>query len=708
MGRGLFGTRTQERRVGRLDGLISKPGVLFALLALALPAAGATHTHASASGATPIPAVSTDAFVAPGSADEAFLLYRDAIKLGTPDLTALAARVAQIDPNYPLLPYVEYYGLSQALRDPAQTVPAATVEDFRARYAGTLVADYALHDWLLALGHRADFDGFDAEYPALVLHDDPQVECFALLARYQRLEKHASPIHEPLRDRMKEALAQPRDIGGEGCTALAQALVQDGHIGPEELWAWSRHAAEVDVQPGFQAYLALLPERDRVRPEVVDAIFDKPALWLARRANERVSDKLVVLALTRMARSAPDQTVTQFERSWERRLSGSDNGIVWAELGAAASRRLMPDALPWCRRALDVDGLSSYVLSSCIRAALHEQNWPLVALFIEKLPAAERAPEAGDGAWAYWLARAYATQGRTDDAQALYAGLLQRYSFYGQLAAEELGRPLALPPQAVPPTDDEVLAVSQRQGFARARKFYDLGLRYQGNVEWNFTLTGMSDRELLASAEWARRLGLYDRAVNTAEKTQSEHDFALRFLAPYREAMEPKAVALKLDLDWVYGLIRQESRFVTEARSVAGAKGLMQLMPATARYVARRMGMVEYRPEQVADMDTNLMLGTNYLRLVLDQLDGDEVLATAAYNAGPGRSRSWRALLSAPVEGALFAETIPFTETRDYVKRVMSNAVYYNLVFDPTTKASLKARLGTISPASAGATSDLP
>jgi len=164
---------------------------------------------------------------------------------------------------------------------------------------------------------------------------------------------------------------------------------------------------------------------------------------------------------------------------------------------------------------------------------------------------------------------------------------------------------------------------------------------------------------------------------------------------------------------WIRAVMRHESGGHAMLNglpitSSAGAMGLMQLMPQTARYVAKKIGMLGYVPGQVSDLDTNLTLGTSYLRMILDRLDGNEVLATAAYNAGPARVRVWRAGLPSPVGGAIFAETIPYPETRDYVKRVMSNAIYYHLLFNPSAPASLVARMGIISPADYGGSSDLP
>ena len=156
-----------------------------------------------------------------------------------------------------------------------------------------------------------------------------------------------------------------------------------------------------------------------------------------------------------------------------------------------------------------------------------------------------------------------------------------------------------------------------------------------------------------------------NRAINTADNTGQQHDFNLRYLSPYIEQVRPQAKSLGLDDAWVYGLMRQESRFITTAKSVVGASGLMQLMPATAKWVAKKIGIADYNHGRVNDLETNVTLGTNYLKIVLDELYSHQALASAAYNAGPGRPRRWRDVR--PMEAAVFAESIPFNETRDYV-----------------------------------------
>lgn len=238
--------------------------------------------------------------------------------------------------------------------------------------------------------------------------------------------------------------------------------------------------------------------------------------------------------------------------------------------------------------------------------------------------------------------------------------------------------------------------MADNPGVRRTLALLRVDMRVEGVREWNWVLRGMGDRELLAAAEVANRAGFYDRAIAAADRTRNEHDYSLRYLSPYSEQVRPAASNQSLDDAWVYGLMRQESRFVTNAKSTVGASGLMQLMPATAKWVAKKIGLRDYHHGQVNDTEVNVLLGTSYMRLVMESLDNHPVLASAAYNAGPGRARKWRAA-DRELEGAVYAETIPFAETRDYVKKVMSNSVYYAALFNEAPQ-SIKSRLGVIGP----------
>jgi soluble lytic murein transglycosylase len=227
-----------------------------------------------------------------------------------------------------------------------------------------------------------------------------------------------------------------------------------------------------------------------------------------------------------------------------------------------------------------------------------------------------------------------------------------------------------------------------------------MGLRSEGVREWNYSTNlhqpgGMEDRELYAAADLACERQVWDRCINTSERTKTFADWKQRFPMPYHDTVLAKSRNIGLDPAYVYGLIRQESRFIMDARSGVGASGLMQVMPATARWTARKIGMTGFTPDMINDRDTNITIGTSYLKLALDDFEGSMALAAAGYNAGPGRPRNWR---NGPtLDAAIWAENVPFSETRDYVKKVLSNTTNYAALITGQPQ-SLKSRLGTIGP----------
>ena len=660
-------------------------------------------TTVSCAATTPPNKGTTAAAEAPISADDqAFLDARDAARLGNRE------RLAQIAPRlaaHPLVSYVEYWQLVPRLRqdDPAVADDAAT---FFARYADSYLADRLRLDWAMALAARGDFTGFDREAAKLVWgQDDGQLRCYIALSRYR---SGADQQAELFAREARQLLANTRDSAGEGCLALTEALLADGRISP---WERVRALVEQNQFPTAKRIgaRALDAHGKPVDQKLLAQAIDRPSAWLTahERRLTQVQRELATVAIVRLARDNP-QDAADYAGALNLLLTPEQRGIVWGRIGHMAALRLMPEANEWYRRGGDHVGMGpdaarvTEVLEWQVRAALRAGDWKGVKRGIDRMPATLR----DDATWVYWYARALAQEGRPAEAQEHYSRIAPQFHFYGKLAAEELGQPLLLPPRAAPPAPEEIEALRLNAGFQRALKFYELGLRVEGHREWNWQLRGMSDRQLLTAAEFARTRGHLDRMINTSDRTQREFDFTQRFPSPFRASMVQYSAPLGLDENWIYGLIRQESRFIMDARSSVGASGLMQLMPATARYVARKMNVPNFTPSRVNELEVNLQLGTGYLKMVLDDLDGSMVLATAAYNAGPGRPRSWRASLAGPVEGAIFAETIPFNETRDYVKKVLSNSVYYAALSEKATP-SLKARLGVIAPKAAG-TTELP
>ena len=413
--------------------------------------------------------------------------------------------------------------------------------------------------------------------------------------------------------------------------------------------------------------------------------------------GSRAGRELAAFAVARLAANDPRQAADELERL-KSRLQDGERQWAWSQIGLQGAKKHLSEAVDWYARAGKTP-LSEEGHQWKVRAALRAQDWGVVRDSIQAMPAELAAkPE-----WTYWLGRALHAGGRTTEGNALFEKIAGQANFYGNLADEELGRTVVPPPKATAASTEEQRAARDNPAIRRALAFFRNDMRTEAVREWNWALRGMDDRQLLAAADLAKRNQIWDRAINTADRTKNEHDYSLRFLAPYGETVRPAAQNQSLDDAWVYGLMRQESRFITSAKSNVGASGLMQLMPATAKWVARKIGLRDFSQGRVNDTETNVLLGTSYMRLVMENLDNHPVLASAAYNAGPGRAKKWRA--DRPLEGAIYAETIPFSETRDYVKKVMSNAVYYSTLFNGKPD-SLKARLGTIGARTADAPKD--
>ncbi|KRB87904.1 lytic transglycosylase domain-containing protein [Noviherbaspirillum sp. Root189] len=637
---------------------------------VALAAASAAILAPVAEAKKPAPAPRPAANFA--SDDDAFLALRDAARNGDIGRTGeLAARLG----NYAIPSYVDYF----QLRPRITIASEQEIRDYLARYDGQAIADRLRNDWLLELGRARNWTLFDEQYPQFVLNDDTQLKCYALMskaAKGQNVAKEARAV-----------LVAPQNYG-EACPALITSLAQAGQFTADDIWEQVRLIAESGV-PGSIRRIAPLTE---VSETTLMQALEKPDAVLARGpGNGRAAHEVFILALGRSAKNDIERVVPKLVAAADR-LNERELAQAWAQIALQASLKLAPEAAIFWHRTTGAT-LSLEAQQWKVRAALRVGEWKLVRTTIESMPASL----ADDPTWIYWLGRAYRTEGKIEQAQKLFESISDQTNFYGQLALEELGRKIVIPPRAQPVSAEELAPMAGNAGFRRALKFFDLDMRFEGYREWNWELRKMNDRQHLAAAEFARQKNVLDRMVNTSDRTKSEFDFTQRFPSPHRDVMQASTERLGLDLAWVYGLIRQESRFIQNARSHVGASGLMQLMPATAKFVARKIGMNDFSQHQVNDINTNIILGTNYLNMVLNDLDGSQAMATAAYNAGPGRPRAWRSTLTRSVDGAIFAESIPFNETRDYVKKVLSNATYYAGVFEGKPQ-SLKARLGTVAP----------
>lgn len=627
--------------------------------------------------------------------DEVLLEMQQAFRQGN------KARLAQLLPaarGHVLEPWAAYWELRSRL----DTASATEIQDFLTRYAGSYQEDRLRNDWLLLLGQRRDWNAFAQEYPRYRMNDDREVRCYGLLVQYLRDGPNSQPT---LVDEVRKNWLSLRE-NEDGCTTAASRLIGEKHF-PQRLtqtdaWRKARQAVEANRPRAAAAAIEII-NPDGV--PLLHELFASPARFLGSKvfAASRLRREMVGLALIRMATSDVEGAASQLEHKWAVQLSPEERDWLWGVIGRQAAQRLMPEANAYFAKVGRDQHLNDDLLGWKVRAALRAgrtPDWPAVIQAVGAMSDEARA----DPTWTYWKARALLAssqvEGQRAEAQRLLETIASPRGFYEQLALEELGQKITVPAKPAPLTEAEKESARQNPGLVRALAAIAIGLRPEGVREWNYVTNlhkqgGMSDRELLAAAQVACDRQVWDRCINSSERTKGEFDFEQRYPTPFREAVVKRSREIGLDPAYVYGLIRQESRFITDARSHVGASGLMQVMPATARWTAKRIGLNDFRIEQLNERDTNIAIGTGYLKLVLDDFNGSMPMAAAAYNAGPGRPRSWR---NGPVmEAAAWAENIPFAETRDYVKKVLANTTFYAAMLTGQPQ-SLKARLGLIGP----------
>lgn len=621
------------------------------------------------------------------------------------------AQLAQLLPaalGHPLEPWAAYWELNARLED----AQPQEVEAFLQRYAGSYQEDRMRRDWLLLLGQRRDWGRFAQLHPAYRMADDREVRCYTLLIAHltgpdgadgQRAAAAAQEVRSnwyALRD------------ADDGCTQAASELYSAGRLSAADIWHKARMALEANRPAALRAAVAIVAPQALAQ---ADALLAAPARYLRSKNHVRgqTGQELLLLALIRLASGDPDAAAQQLQADTAAALTPEQRNWAWGAIGKAAALKLSDAAPGYFARATRAADLGDEQLAWMARAALRAGHWQAVLRALDAMGAGARA----DSAWAYWKARALLAEKPLDDARdqarQLFEAIAGTRDFYGQLALEELGQRVTTAPAPAPPSAQEKAAASANPGLRRALYAIGLGLRSEGAREWTYATSlhqsgGMADRELLAAADLACQRQVWDRCINTSERTRGLIDTGQRFPTPYRAAVLARARSMALEPAYVYGLMRQESRFIADARSRAGAAGLMQLMPATARWIAKKIGLTDFHPGQITDSATNINLGMAYLKLALDEFSGSLPLAAAAYNAGPARARAWR---RAPaLETAIWIENLPFSETRDYVKKVLANTSNYAAVLSGQPQ-SLKSWIGQLpppdSPAPAG-NRDLP
>ena len=588
-----------------------------------------------------------------------------------------------------LAPYVMYWQLKSRIDD----ADYDAVRSFLTDYASLPLAERLRVEWLKALGKRGDWTRFALDYPPAA-GEDTELTCYGIQFRRQRDGDVALAAAKPL---WFTGSATP-----DACEPLFAALFDRGLLSNADRRERFRLAAEAGNWRLAQSVAAAFSGKERITLQELVAVERDPARALAKGAfawKTIAGQDLAAYALERAARKDADGARPAWVK-WHDRLPKPVRQYGNARLAYHAARQLNPLANAWFREIGDAP-LTAEMQAWRVRAALRTLAWSDVRAAIAALP--ERDQQ--DPAWRYWKARAEAALGDRTAAEALYTDLATEVHFYGLLAGEALGRGpeqlAALKSEPIQPSAEALSAFGLRPDVRRVVKLAEVDMRPESQREWVNIVRGQNDDTLLLAAEYARRVGLYDRAINTAERTALRHDYGLRYMAPYQVEFGAAARDQDIDIEILYGIARQESRFVPDIVSSAGAVGVMQLMPGTARWVAKQLARTDYKTAQIAQVDLNTQFGAFYFKYWQDRLDKMPALAAAAYNAGPSRAQAWRPA-AAPLEGAIWVETIPFTETREYVKKVLANAMLYTRALD-RPYVPLSSRLGTVLPKGAAA-----
>jgi soluble lytic murein transglycosylase len=587
----------------------------------------------------------------------------------------------QLD-GYILRGYPQYEFLKERL----DKTSAPAVRKFLQEHSHTPLADLLRQKWLHALADRGDWANFKRDYvetPA-----DAELVCLHLVRQLKSGEQTAAVMQ-----RIEQLWMTSRRLPS-ACDPLFTAWNKAGHMTSDKVWTRIKLAMEARDLSLARDVAAYLPEGERAWVDRWQAMHRNPVRELENldlAVETPVARMIVKHGVVRLAARDPEEAMRQWERlKQQHEFFGEDDDYVLRHIGILAAQNRSPLALKWLSAvSAREDDVSLQIWR--VYAALWAGEWDTARRFIAALPEEEqRTPR-----WRYWKARMLERKGDKKQAREIYTKLARERDYYGFLAADRTGAEYSMQHVSVDATPEELEALLARPAFQAARELYTLGQIPDARRQWQYAIRTLNNRELQVAAVVARQWGWYDRAIQTVALSGHPDDLDLRFPVIYRGVIEASAAEYKIDSGWVYGVVRQESAFVVDARSEAGALGLMQLMPATGRAGMRRLKLGNRVDDALLTVEHNVRLGVSYLKEVLERYAGHQVLATAAYNAGPNRVSSW---IPTDVRDAdVWIETIPFNETRGYVKNVLAfSAVYEHRLGKRPTR--LTERMPTVAP----------
>ena len=567
--------------------------------------------------------------------------------------------------DYPLYPYLEFTELSRRLG----TASRDEIETFLERYSDTPLAWQLRRTWAKLLARRGHWESFLDVYEN---SDDATMRCQWLRALINANQADKAVPHV-------EAMWLVGRSQPPACDPVFKAWRSAGYLNRDLVWQRIELAIRAG-RPSLASYLSrfldaeeqpLVKEWLRVRKQPVRVT------QVARLDGDaEIIETILVYGIERMARRDPELAAGTWERLRTRfAFSGTAVASVHRRLGLSYAFARKAEALYWLNTIAESE-MDDRAREWRILSSLNQGEWRQALEHLLTVQGGKKARTPSSPRWRYWTARTLESLEWHDDADSIYAELARERSYYGFLAADRIERDYRLNHRTLEYGDHELRLLAAQPGAMRARELHSLGRPINARREWRMFTRGMSDEELARAAKLADTWGWHGRAIMTVARTPHLDDLEMRFPLAYHDRVLEQARAKDLDPAWMYAIVRQESAFIADARSPAGALGLMQIMPGTGRKIGRSLEKPLKNREQLLDADISLEFGSTYLRTLLDQLNEHPVLAAAAYNAGPHRVERWRPA-ERNVSADLWIENIPYRETREYVRRVITYTAIY-------------------------------
>ena len=574
--------------------------------------------------------------------------------------------------QYPLFPYLEY-------TDKIYRISRQTPEDIRQfadQYHDTPLMNLLLQQYLNNLGKRGHWDTFLEFYLEFrkenAINHSRENNCY-----YPYALARTGDTRQAMMEARKLWLVDYSQPGE--CDPVFKLWRHAGN--PDARTAWQRYAISLKSNEITLAnYLVrFLANEDRTFASNLKRVHTRPDnIKRTERFRQQhpYNRELIIHGIRRLARSQPGAA---FDLLRQYKTQHTFKAIVLTDTYSYVGRHWAStndaDTVPENLAELLPVDLNSHpeLISALIRLALRHANWDQVLLLIHRLPKELQL----EPRWQYWKARVLADSADTTDqkiAEEIYRKLTELRNIYGFLAADLMQLPYNFVDKPTPVTNEEILAMELTPGIQRALELFTLGELALARREWYFTTRNFSNKERAIAANVASRWGWYKSAIQSLIDAELWNDLALRFPIGWQEIFVRNARREDIPVDWSLAIARQESAFVSDARSPAGALGVMQLMPATAKIVARKAGIRYRSPDELTDPQFNIQLGSQYLGQMLRQFNNNRIFASAAYNAGPTRVEQW-AKRQLPLD--VWIETIPFSETRNYVQNVLMFAAIY-------------------------------